>query len=79
LTNEICFRDLAIDDEVFQKIIVEYDNQYPNPTKGSNLTQPQLHTMPRGVVSLDNLFDLQEKFKNQKISKPTVHVHPMKS
>jgi ribonuclease HI len=68
-TNEENFRDLAIDDEVFQEMIVGQDNQIPNPTKRSNPTQPKLHTMPRGVVSLENLFDLQEKFKKPKNTK----------
>jgi hypothetical protein len=58
-----------IDDEVFQKIIAEHDNQDPNPTEGNNSTQPKLHTMPQGVVSLENLFYLREKFKKPKNTK----------
>jgi len=53
----------------FQEIIVGNDNQIPNITKGSELTQPKLHTIPRGVVSLENLFDLREKFKKPKNTK----------
>jgi hypothetical protein len=30
------------------------------------MTQPKLHTIPRGVVNLENLFDLRERFKNPK-------------
>jgi hypothetical protein len=46
LTNEENFRDLAIDDEVFQKNMTEHDNQDPNSTGSNDLTQPKLHTMP---------------------------------
>jgi hypothetical protein len=69
LTNEENFRDLAIDDDVFQKILVEEDNQDANPIGGNNSNQPKIHTMPQGVVSLENLFDLREKFKKPKNTK----------
>jgi hypothetical protein len=53
---------LAIDDDVFKNIIVEHDNQDPIKIEDSNPTKYKVHTMPWGVVSLENLFDLREKF-----------------
>jgi hypothetical protein len=49
---------LAIDDEVFQKILVEQEDVEHNIDKDNSMTQPKLHTIPRGVVNLENLFDL---------------------
>jgi hypothetical protein len=68
-TNEENFRDLAIDDEIFQEMIEGQDNQKPNPMEGSKPTHPKIHTMPQGVVSLENLFNIQEKFKKPKNTK----------
>jgi hypothetical protein len=61
--------DLAIDNEVFQEMIVGKDNQIPNLTKGSELNQPKLYTMTQGLFNLENMFDLQEKFKKLKNDK----------
>jgi hypothetical protein len=58
LTNEENFRGFTNDDEVFQKILVEHENVGHNEDKGNNRIEPKLHTMPRGVVNLENLFDL---------------------
>jgi hypothetical protein len=66
LTNGENFRDLVIHDEVFQKNMTEHDNQDPNSIGSNEPTQPKLHIMPRGVVNLENLFDLPKKFKKPK-------------
>jgi len=50
-------------------MIVGWENQIPNPTDSSDLIQPKLHTMLQGVVNIENLFDLQEKFKKLKNTK----------
>jgi hypothetical protein len=42
----------------FQEIIARQDNQNSNLTKGSGPTQPKLHTTPRCVFILENLFEL---------------------
>jgi len=68
-TNEENFRDLTIDDEVFQEMIARHDNQIPNPTYSIDMNQIKLHTMPQRVVNIENLFDLQEKFKKSKNTK----------
>jgi hypothetical protein len=59
--------------------MTEQDNQDPNATGSNDPTQPKLHTMPRGVVSLENLFDLQERFKKPKNVKTVVLVPLMRS
>jgi len=58
LTNEENFKDLAIDDEVLWKILVEKEYGEHNTYKYNNMTQPKRHTMPIGVVNIENLFDL---------------------
>jgi hypothetical protein len=47
-------------------MFVEQENMEHNIGKDNNITQPKIHTMPRGVVNLENLFDLREIFKNPK-------------
>ena len=58
LTNEENFKDLAIDDEFFQKVLSKHEDVVHGVDKDNNMTQPKLHTMPKGVVNLENLFDL---------------------
>jgi hypothetical protein len=58
LTNEENFRDLAIDDEEFQEIIIEQEDKEFEAKKDNIVENPKLHTMPKGVVNLENLFDL---------------------
>jgi hypothetical protein len=58
LTNQDNFKDLAIDDEVFQEKLVETD-----PHTNQLTEKPRSHTIPKGVVNLENLFDLRERFK----------------
>jgi hypothetical protein len=49
---------LAIDDELLQKIIVEQEDGEHNIGKDNNILQSKLHTIPRGVVNIENLLDL---------------------
>jgi hypothetical protein len=51
-------RDLFIDDEIFQKILVKHEYVGNSVDKYINTTQTKFHTMPKGVVNLENLFDL---------------------
>jgi hypothetical protein len=78
LTNEENFKDLAIDDEFFQKILIEHEDGENNEVRGNTSTEPKLHTIPRGVVNLENLFDLREKFKHPKNVKTSSSCPPMK-
>jgi hypothetical protein len=58
LTNQDNFKDLAIDDEVFQEQSTETDPQIDQPTD-----KPSSHMIPKGVANLENIFDLRERFK----------------
>jgi hypothetical protein len=58
LTNGENFKDLGIDDEVFQGMLVEQEDNEHDVDKDENYIKPKLHTMLRGIVNLENLFDL---------------------
>jgi hypothetical protein len=75
LANEEKFKDLFIDDDVFQKILVEHEYVGNSVDKYINTTQTKFHTMLRGVVNLENLFYLREKFKNPKNAKTSSSCH----
>jgi hypothetical protein len=60
MTNQENFKDLAIDDGVFQEQLTEIDH--------SN-KKPRFHMIPKGVENLENLFDLRERFKGSKNTK----------
>jgi hypothetical protein len=64
LTNQDNFKDLAIDDEVFQEKLTETDPHTNQPTD-----KPRSHMIPKGVANLENLFDLRERFKGSKNTK----------
>jgi hypothetical protein len=70
LTNQENIKDLAIDDKVFQEILVESNLHDQTKGKYHSNNKPRFHTIPKGVSNLENLFDLRERFrrsKNQKI------------
>jgi hypothetical protein len=64
LTNQDNFKDLAIDDEVFQEKLAETDPHTDQPTD-----KPRSHMIPKGIANLENLFDLRERFKGSKNTK----------
>jgi len=55
---------LAINDEVFQE-----QSTGTNPQTGQPIDKSKSHTNPKGIVNLENLFDLKEQFKGPKNSK----------
>jgi hypothetical protein len=61
LTNQDNFKDLAIDDEVFQEQSMEIDPHTDRPTDKS-----KSHMISKGITNLENLFDLKERFKGSK-------------
>jgi hypothetical protein len=63
-TNQDNFRDLAIDDEIFQEQSAETDPHANQPAHKS-----KSHTIPKGIANLENLFDLKERFKGYKNEK----------
>jgi hypothetical protein len=66
ITNQDNFKDLAIDDELFQEKLKENDfHEKKGGTYHSN-NKPRFHTIPKGVSNLENLFYLREKFKGSK-------------
>jgi hypothetical protein len=64
LTNQDNFKDLTIDNEVFQEQPTETD-----PRRGQPVDKSKSHTIPKGIANLENLFDLKEKFKRPKNTK----------
>jgi hypothetical protein len=54
LINQDNFKELAIDDEVFQEKSIEFDPQEDQPTD-----RLKSHTIPKGIANLENLFDLK--------------------
>jgi hypothetical protein len=63
LTNQDNFKDLAIDDEVFQEKLVELDPHVQKPETDQSTDKLRSHTIPKGIANLENLFDLREIFK----------------
>ena len=63
LTNQENFKDLAIDDEVFQEKLAETDFHEQKGETNHSSNKPRFHTIPKGVANLENLFDLREIFK----------------
>ena len=57
LTNQESFKDLAIDDEVFQYQLAETDFHEQRYETSHSSNKPRFHTIPRGVSNLENLFD----------------------
>jgi hypothetical protein len=55
LTNQDNFKDLSIDDEVFQDKSIETD-----PRTCQTIDRWKSHTILKGIANLENLFDLKE-------------------
>jgi hypothetical protein len=69
LTNQENFKDLAIDDEIFQELLTESNlHEQKKGTYHSN-NKPKFHMIPKGVANLENLFDLREIFRGSKNAK----------
>jgi hypothetical protein len=64
LTNPDNFKDLAIEDEVFQEKSTEID-----PWTGQPIEKSKSHIIPKGIANLENMFDLTEQFKGPKNAK----------
>jgi hypothetical protein len=64
LTNQDNFKDLAIDDEVFQEQSME-----TNLHTGQPMEKSKSHTIPKGIANLENVFYLKEQFKGPKNAK----------
>ena len=47
-------------------ILTKHEDGENNEVRGNTKTEPKLHTIPRVVVNLENLFNLREKFKHPK-------------
>jgi hypothetical protein len=58
LTNQYNFKDLAIDDEVFQEQSTKTDLH-----TDQTIDKSKSHAIPKGIANLENLFDLKEIFK----------------
>jgi hypothetical protein len=69
LTYQENFKDLAIDDEIFQEQLAETDPRTDQPTK-----KPRSHMILNGVANLENIFDLREIFKGSTHTKKGVPV-----
>jgi hypothetical protein len=63
LTNQENFKDLVIDDELFQEHLVEIDPHKQGGETDQSADKPRFHTIPNGVSNLENLFDLRKIFK----------------
>jgi hypothetical protein len=63
LTNQENFKDLAIDDELFQEKLIETGPHRQRGGTNHSTDQPSFHTILKGVENLENLFDLRERFK----------------
>jgi hypothetical protein len=64
LTNQDNFKDLSIDDEVFQEQAIETD-----PPIGQPIDRSKSHTISKGIDNIENLFDLKECFRGPKDAK----------
>jgi hypothetical protein len=63
LTNQENFKDLAIDNEIFQEQLVETDPHVQRAETDQSTDKPRFHTIPKGVANLENLFYERERFK----------------
>jgi hypothetical protein len=69
LTNQKNFKDLAIDDEIFQGKLVGTDPHVQKPEIDQSTDKPRSHTIPKGVANLEIIFELREIFKGSKNTK----------
>jgi hypothetical protein len=67
LTNQDNFKDLAIENEVFQEQSSETD-----PQKDQLTDKPRYHMILKAISNLENLFDLREIFKGSKNEKTRI-------
>jgi hypothetical protein len=74
LTNQENFKDLAIDDEVFQEKLVETDPHEQRGETDHSSNKPKFHTIPKGVANLENLFDLRKDLKGQQTQRQGARV-----
>jgi hypothetical protein len=63
LTNQDNFKDLDIENDIFQAQLAETDLHLQKPETNQSTDKPRSHTIPKGVANLENLFDLRERFK----------------
>jgi ribonuclease HI len=68
-TNRENFKDLAIDDEVFQELLKESDIHKHKKGINHSDDKPKFHMIPKGVVNMENLFYLRERFRGPKNAK----------
>jgi hypothetical protein len=73
LTIQDNFKDLAIDDEVFQEQLME-----TNPHIDKSIDKSKSHMIPKRIANLENIFDLKEILRGQKTRRPIVLVPCMK-
>jgi hypothetical protein len=76
LTNQENFKDLAIDDEIFQEQIRGIDPHPQEVESDQSTDKPRFHTILKGVANLENLFELREIFKGSTNTK-TGSSYPM--
>jgi hypothetical protein len=69
LTNQENFKDLAIDDEIFQELLTESNIHEQKKGIDHSDDKSKFHMIPKGVANLENLFDLRERFKGPKNAK----------
>jgi len=43
--------------------LIEWEFEGSKDKENTKIGRPILHAMPKGVINLENLFDLQDKFK----------------
>jgi hypothetical protein len=63
LTNQDNFKDLSIDDEVFQEKLVDPNHHVKKPKIDRSTNKPRSHMILKGVTRLENIFDFTERFK----------------
>jgi hypothetical protein len=63
LTNQEKFKDMALDDELFQEKLVETDSHEQRCETNHPCNISNFHTILKWVANLENLFDLRERFK----------------
>jgi hypothetical protein len=69
LTNQENFRALAIDDEIFQEILIESNLHEENKGIDHSDKKPKFHRIAKGVANLENLFDIREIFRRPRNAK----------
>lgn len=60
---------MAINDEIFQELLTKSNLHEQKRGTGHFDDKPKFHTIPKGVVNLENLFELRERFRGPKNAK----------